>query len=153
MKARILLAVLCLGLAGCASRPSFISIDQILAESKAIKASADAGSTKGVAQGIANSATISNAVASAQVAGDSKVGDILIKAGKAVNDPTTVTVIGAGVTAGASAAGMDDPSKAGVMGQAAAGLLGGLLVAAGVGLNAWNNRKKQAATPPPPPSS
>lgn len=149
MKPRLLLAVLILGLAGCTSPKSFISVEQLLQESAALKASADAGSTKGVAKGIASSATLSNVTASASTSGATKAGDFLITAGKAINDPVTVQVIGAATAAGASAAGMDDPSKTGVMAQAAAGIGGGLLVAIGYGINAWANRKKTTAPTPP----
>lgn len=158
MTPRILILAACLCLTGCtvfrlpggdASQP--INAPAALKEATSAKAAADAGSTVGVATAIRDSATLSSITASAQAAtgptAGEKVASGLVTAGRALADQGTVAIVGAGIQAGAGVAGVSDPSKMAVMGQAAAVGLGGLLTVIGAGLGAWLHRK--GATPPP----
>lgn len=146
-----------LSFVGCGT-PSLVSfnIPAAIKEAGAAREVADAGSTVGVAKAISTSPTLSNAVASAKVPSGTSTGEKvaagMVTAGKALADPTTVQVIGAGVQAGAGAAGVEDPSKMASLAQAAAAGVGGMLTLLGAGVGAWLHRKgTQAASPTPPP--
>lgn len=150
MTPRLLIAAAALALAGCSGLsinlpgPDRIAVAAV--EAANAKQAADAGSTVGVAAAIRDSTTLSDLTSSAKAptgttAGE-KVAAGIVTAGKALSDPTTVAVVGAGIQAGATAAGVKDPQSMAVLGQAAAAGVGGLLTLIGAGVGAWLNRKK-----------